>query len=413
MGFTYEDQESSKFLVYQSRKTDNIDNAVVGIASGSQINGVLRLVPVRIDGELFFKYNITGLSTLKEYLSGYVEKKRLLDIMENLTDIFADISKYMLDAGDFILDSRYIFVDPSAVQCYLVALPVEKERIDVKTFFNNLISGISIDMTKDNMVGELLQFLHPSQSFSLESFQMLIRKLRIETASEAKIMSDSSDDEFPDTEDPDATVLMDDSPTVLSGPKLLCLRTQKSFRVSKEMSSIGRNPAKNDFCIEGNPEIGRESHASILWRSGELYIRDNHSHNGVFVDGQRIEQDKWYGPLKNGIHFCLAREEFEVQLEENIPEADFSNSIQLEDGSANGAGFPEPMKTEERQWKNVEEAESPDMDMEDEKNAKKKGFLSLFTKKEKKVKEPKEKKKGKEKKKAAFGNFSIPDKGEK
>ena len=133
MGFTYEDQESSKFLVYQSRKTDNIDNAVVGIASGSQINGVLRLVPVRIDGELFFKYNITGLSTLKEYLSGYVEKKRLLDIMENLTDIFADISKYMLDAGDFILDSRYIFVDPSAVQCYLVALPVEKERIDVKT----------------------------------------------------------------------------------------------------------------------------------------------------------------------------------------------------------------------------------------------------------------------------------------
>ena len=75
MGFTYEDQESSKFLVYQSRKTDNIDNAVVGIASGSQINGVLRLVPVRIDGELFFKYNITGLSTLKEYLDVYKRQR--------------------------------------------------------------------------------------------------------------------------------------------------------------------------------------------------------------------------------------------------------------------------------------------------------------------------------------------------
>ena len=410
MGFTYEKQETSRFLVYQTEKTDRVDSSVVGIVSGSKIDGVLKLVPVRVDGEFFFKYNVTGLTTLKEYLSGYVEKKRLLDIMENLIDTFSEISKYMLNAGDFILETNYIFVDTSKTQCFLTVLPVEKERTEVKTFFNHLISSISIDITTDNTIGELLQFLHPSHSFSLDSFRTLLQRLKSEAVPKNSISKDILSDKtkLSETDDPDATVLMDEAPTVLSGPRILCLKTQKVFHITKEISLIGRNPEKNDFCIEGNPEIGREAHASILWREGELRIRDNHSHNGVFIDGHRIEPDQWHGPLDNGSHFCLAREEFEIQYEGNVINENavkiFPCNLTPENVISMEAG------TEKKHWK---DADAAAVAADSEKAGEKKGLFSFFYKKSKPKKEQKEKISGKEKKKHSFGNFSIPDKGEK
>lgn len=69
---------------------------------------------------------------------------------------------------------------------------------------------------------------------------------------------------------------------VIDGPK-----KGDSFALTKESMTIGRSP-DNDICIT---EIGvSRHHATLLKKGDKWYITDTSSFQGVFVDGEQIEQ---------------------------------------------------------------------------------------------------------------------------
>ena len=115
-------------------------------------------------------------------------------------------------------------------------------------------------------------------------------------------------------DEPGTTVLTDDDPatTVLTedvdGGTLIRMSTNETIDINRTELTLGRDRRSVDYCLEGNSNIGRV-HARIVVRDGVVYIVDNNSTNGTFVNNTKLrpglEQQ-----LKSGDIIRLADEKF-------------------------------------------------------------------------------------------------------
>lgn len=113
---------------------------------------------------------------------------------------------------------------------------------------------------------------------------------------------------------PGTTVLADDDPatTVLTedvdAGTLTRMSTNEKIEINRSELTLGRERATVDYCLEGNSNIGRV-HARIVVRDDRVFIVDNNSTNGTFVNNARLrsgmEQE-----LKSGDIIRLADEKF-------------------------------------------------------------------------------------------------------
>ena len=67
-------------------------------------------------------------------------------------------------------------------------------------------------------------------------------------------------------------------------------REIKRINISQLETVIGRDP-NCDLFID-NPAISRE-HASIIYRGGRFFIKDNNSSNGTFLNGEKLKEGEW------------------------------------------------------------------------------------------------------------------------
>ena len=108
--------------------------------------------------------------------------------------------------------------------------------------------------------------------------------------------------------------------TVLTEPKqklpfLTNLKTRERFVISKEASRIGKDPMRNDFCIQGNSAVSRE-HAVIHFQNGQVFVVDNHSTNGTYVNGRKLSAGEVSEALQHGTRVMLGDEELEYRTYE-------------------------------------------------------------------------------------------------
>lgn len=110
------------------------------------------------------------------------------------------------------------------------------------------------------------------------------------------------------------TTVLANTPSRTS-PFLLNLRTREKFVIVKGTSKIGKDPVVNDFCIHGNSAISRE-HAIIYLQNGQVFIMDNHSTNGTYVNGVRLQPGIVSVALNEGTKLQLGDEELEFRIHE-------------------------------------------------------------------------------------------------
>ena len=91
-----------------------------------------------------------------------------------------------------------------------------------------------------------------------------------------------------------STTMIEPKPDLLGGRECgieIFIKNEKTefHKISGE-TSIGRDPAQSDIAI---PElIVSKLHCTIYFKDDEVYIRDDRSTNGTFVNGQPMEQQK-------------------------------------------------------------------------------------------------------------------------
>lgn len=101
-------------------------------------------------------------------------------------------------------------------------------------------------------------------------------------------------------------ILQADAPKM---PYLIRNKNNEKISLNKPVFRIGKEKSYVDYFIGDNTAISR-SHADIITRDGNYYIRDNNSTNHTYINGTMIPSNEEI-PIVDGTKIRLANEDFE------------------------------------------------------------------------------------------------------
>lgn len=98
------------------------------------------------------------------------------------------------------------------------------------------------------------------------------------------------------------------APAAMKNPCLIRKETREQFFLKKEVNRVGRSRENVDVYITDNTSIGRV-HAVLYLRNGRVFVEDQNSRNGTFLNGHRVIGQEELVP---GASLRLSNEEFEI-----------------------------------------------------------------------------------------------------
>ncbi len=181
--YSYAADSCSSYLVLKFNNDIKPLNHQVEIISQNPNSAFLPFHIRREDENVSIYYNITSKISLSQYLERkQLNKKELLDLLRSITKSLMLHSNYLLDLSSFVIDEKFIYINPATAEASLVYVPTPSD-IDAieayKSFLKDLIvTSASIDNNaKDNYLQRILNYLK-SEAFSLGNFNRLIIDLR-------------------------------------------------------------------------------------------------------------------------------------------------------------------------------------------------------------------------------------------
>lgn len=188
---------------YLLKPNDRIDNLTLGMMVNNDIKGFLKIQPVQVENERYFRYDITGLVTMKEFLGEYVKKDKLLKVFYGIAATIKESSEYMINWTSFSLDRKEIYVNPENGEVKLLCLPLLTVVNDgnICNFFKNVLFSSQFDLDENgDYVGKLINLLNP-RSYTLDNFIFeLEESLGLEHI-EKDVAEDTEDNIAEDVED--------------------------------------------------------------------------------------------------------------------------------------------------------------------------------------------------------------------
>ncbi len=178
MNFTFENQGTNTFLVYTLNPDDVIDSLSLGMITNNKIFGLASTIFTQMDTTKYIKYNISSKVSVANFLSGIVNKKRLLGVFNGIVDALMSAEEYMIDRNSIVFDLNYMFSDVSTCETILICVPLvdtSYENVDYLEFFKKFIFNAHFDQTENcDYVAKILNYLNSTPVFSLTEFKELL-----------------------------------------------------------------------------------------------------------------------------------------------------------------------------------------------------------------------------------------------
>ncbi|MBD8942512.1 MAG: FHA domain-containing protein [Clostridiales bacterium] len=244
---------------YLLKSNDRIDNLTLGMMVNNDIEGFLPVQPVQVENDRYFRYDITGLVTMKEYLGEYVKKDRLLKVFYGIANTIRESSEYMINWTSFSLERKEIYVNPENGDVRLLCLPLLTVINDgnICNFFKNVLFSSQFDLDENgDYVGKLITFLNP-KSYTLDKF---IYELEDMLGLEHKEVVEEDDEE-------------DEEDTVVEAETEEDIAVEAETEEDKNNADVEKEPAedtKQEAANDGDAETQPELEENIAETSDEV-----------------------------------------------------------------------------------------------------------------------------------------------
>lgn len=167
------------FVTYKLEGQESLDQMTMGMLRNNRIKGLLPLDYSQIDSERWIKYDITSMMSLRKYISGMMTRKKALDLLSQVTDLFLLVEDYMIDASFIILDANYVFANAATGELGIICLPLSGfvGKVTIKEFVGSIMrSGQFNSRENCDYVTKLLNFANGS-GFSITGLKQLLDEL--------------------------------------------------------------------------------------------------------------------------------------------------------------------------------------------------------------------------------------------
>ena len=99
MNFSFENQATITYLVYEIGENDVIDSMSLGMLTNNRISGLIPAVFTQMDSTRYIKYNISSKVSVKQFFEGQVNKRRLIGVFNGIVDAMLSAEDYMIDTS--------------------------------------------------------------------------------------------------------------------------------------------------------------------------------------------------------------------------------------------------------------------------------------------------------------------------
>jgi len=179
--FTFENQGTNTYLVYEVAPTDRVDTMSLGMLTNNKISGLAPTLFMQVDTTKYIKYNVSAHVSAKQFFTGPVNRKRLIGVFSGIVDAMLSAEDYMIDTDTILLDLDYIFADVSTCETVLICLPIidkDAEKVDLGTFFKSIVFSTQFDQTENcDYVAKIINYLNSTPVFSLNDFSKLLKEI--------------------------------------------------------------------------------------------------------------------------------------------------------------------------------------------------------------------------------------------
>ena len=154
-----------------------MDTMSLGMITNNKIDGIVPTLFTQSDTDRFIKYNISAKVSAKEFLSGVVNKKRLLGVFISVLKAIKSTEEYMIDARSLLIDLEHIYVDVSKCDAMLVCLPLvrQNESVNIPMFFKQIMFSTQFDQNENcDYVAQIINYLNSTPVFSVDAFEKLL-----------------------------------------------------------------------------------------------------------------------------------------------------------------------------------------------------------------------------------------------
>lgn len=184
--FKFENQGTNTYLVCRLTG-QKIDTMSLGMLTNNKIPGIAPAFYTQQDTELLIKYNISSHITMRDFFSGVIGKKRLLDMFSSIIMALHSAEEYMLDLNAVLLNLDYIFADPAGCSARLICVPIldmPEREYDFGVFFKRVMFSTQFDQTEDcGYVTQIINYLNGTATFSIDEFGRFLKQIDQEPVS--------------------------------------------------------------------------------------------------------------------------------------------------------------------------------------------------------------------------------------
>lgn len=181
MQFSYQNHGNHTYLIYEVGSAEELDRMSLGMITNNKISGLAPAFYSQMNDISYINYNVTAHVPSSQFLSGQVNKRRLLAVFQGIVEALISADEYMIDESSIILDLDYIFSDVSSGQTMMICLPIrgmEVKKAPLGMFFKQIIYDTQFDQSENcDYVAKLLTYLNSKPMFSLEEFKVFLLNL--------------------------------------------------------------------------------------------------------------------------------------------------------------------------------------------------------------------------------------------
>lgn len=290
-------------ITHKIEKNEQINSMELDIINRTEIPALL---PVQIHRALTgkeFRFVVQNLTDLRSFLKSDIRFELFAQIVLQIVDTLQACESHGIRCSNLELNCDLSFYDYSQRKVRLVYWPLISldAYTNIPAYFMEL-GSIYITRGHDSDYRlEYLKFFDNRAKFDLDGFKIFVEKLmkRWKDGEEPTSSGDNRGKKKPEG------IL----PTVgLMNASILRKATQTTIQILRYPFTIGRNSNFCDYAVEDNPYVSKR-HVTILLRNGQIYIRDNGSANGTYVDGIRLAAHV-DTELQSGAAIQIGKEDF-------------------------------------------------------------------------------------------------------
>lgn len=180
--FSYENQGTNTYLVYEIGSEDTVDSMSIGMLTNNKIPGLAQTLFTQMDNKRFIKFNISSRISVSQFFSGAVNKKRLLGVFTGIVDAMLSAEDYMIDFNSILLNLDYIYADVTTCETVLICLPLANStnsNQELGAFFKNIMFSTQFDQTENcDHVAKIINYLNATPQLSLVDFKALLEGIK-------------------------------------------------------------------------------------------------------------------------------------------------------------------------------------------------------------------------------------------